>query len=325
MRYGIRIERWPASSPFRISGRVFNYWDSVIVEVEKDGHTGIGEGRGIFYEGETTESIIAQIEGIDVEIKAGIDRQELQSLLPHGGARQALDQALWDLEAKSSGRSVWDISGVTPTKVETDYTIGIEPSPTIMADSARAASEFRVLKLKLDSELSVERVRAVREARPDATIIVDVNQGWTFKQLVEIAPQLDDLGVAMIEQPLPRGADEELENYTSPVPLCADESCLHLGELDLAESRYQFINIKLDKTGGLTHALELAQAAKSRGMRLMVGCMGGSSLAMAPHFVIACLTEFADIDGPLWMKSDRLNGLRYRGTHVEPFTSDLWG
>ncbi len=325
MNFDVHIERWQARSPFRISGKVFDYFESVVVELEQDDVLGRGEGLGIFYEGETAEGIVAQVLSIEDEIRNGIDRQDLLALLPHGGARHVLDQALWDLEAKSTGRSIFELTGVEPRKVVTDYTIGIEPTPEDMADRAKAAADNSVLKIKLDEHLSVERVRAVREARPDATILVDANQGWSFDQLCELAPQLAELDVVMIEQPLPRGADHDLESYDSPVPLCADESCLHMGDLDTVVPRYQFINIKLDKTGGLTHALELARAAKERGLRLMVGCMGGSSLAMAPAYVIACLTEFADIDGPQWLRSDRVNGLEYKGTHVEAFKPELWG
>ena len=325
MKFGVHIERWKTQSPFRISGRVFDSWDCVVVELENDGTVGYGEGLGIFYEGETPDSIVQQIESISDPIRNGLDRETLQSLLPHGGARHAVDQALWDLEAKSSGRSIWDLTGVKQRKVVSDYTIGIESSPAEMAARAKAASDHHVLKVKLDANQSVERMQAIREARPDATLLIDANQGWTFDQLRELSPQLADLGVEMIEQPRPRGADEDLDNYDSPVPLCADESCLHLGDLDTVTPRYQFINIKLDNTGGLTHALKLARTASERGLRLMVGCMGGTSLAMAPAYVIACLTEFADIDGPLWIRSDRVNGLEYKGTHVEPFTADLWG
>ncbi len=325
MKFSIHTERWPARSPFRIAGKVFEHFESVVVEVHQDGVRGLGEGYGIFYEGETADSMVRQLEAISDQVGEGITRRELMSLLPHGGARNALDQALWDLEAKSSGRTVWDLAGVEPRKVESDYTVGIEPTPEDMAARAAQAADHRVLKIKLDAEQSIERMRAVRQARPDAVLLIDANQGWSFEQLQELAPQLAELDVVMIEQPLPRGQDKQLESYQSPVPLCADESCLHLGDLETAAARYQFINIKLDKTGGLTHALELAKAAADRGLRLMVGCMGGSSLAMAPAYVVACLTEFADIDGPLWLRWDRVHGLKYKGTHVEPFGPELWG
>jgi L-alanine-DL-glutamate epimerase-like enolase superfamily enzyme len=194
-----------------------------------------------------------------------------------------------------------------------------------MAADARAAAVFRRLKVKLDGDRPLERIRAIREARPDAHLVVDANQGWTFSQLQEVAPAMADLGVAMIEQPLPRGKDSVLAGYRSPVPLCADESCLHAGELDLAAERYQMINIKLDKCGGLTPALSLARAARERGLGLLSGCMGGTSLSMAPAFVIGCLSDLVDLDGPLWQQSDRLPGLQFEGGHVSPFTPAVWG
>jgi L-alanine-DL-glutamate epimerase-like enolase superfamily enzyme len=194
-----------------------------------------------------------------------------------------------------------------------------------MAAKAAAATRHTLLKIKLDGDAPVERVQAIRAARPDARLVVDANQGWTFAQLQAIAPPLAALGVQMIEQPLPRGADEALHDYRSPVPLFADESCQHVGELDAAVQRYQGINIKLDKTGGLTHALELARAARRRGLGLMAGSMCGSSLAMAPTCVLACLCDWVDIDGPLLQTFDRLPGLHYVGGSVEPFGPEVWG
>jgi L-alanine-DL-glutamate epimerase-like enolase superfamily enzyme len=182
-----------------------------------------------------------------------------------------------------------------------------------------------LLKVKLDAHQSLERIREICRARPDASIVVDANQAWTFDQLRNLAPAFADLGIQMIEQPLPRGADAALQGYRSPVPLGADESCLHRGELAAAAKRYQMINIKLDKTGGLTHALELVRAARELGLGLMVGSMAGSSLAMAPAFVIGCLVDLVDIDGPLLLKRDRLPGLTYTGGRVDPPGPELWG
>ena len=194
-----------------------------------------------------------------------------------------------------------------------------------MAAGAAVASDVSLLKIKLNNDRPVERIAAIRAARPDARLVVDVNQGWDFEELQRYAPRLGALGVQMIEQPLPRGNDAELESYESPVPLCADESCLHIGELDQATSRYQLINIKLDKTGGLTHALELARAVKASGLGIMVGSMCGSSLAMAPHHVVAQLARYADIDGPLLMKTDRLGGLVYDHGMVSLPATRFWG
>ncbi|MFO1393372.1 MAG: N-acetyl-D-Glu racemase DgcA [Steroidobacteraceae bacterium] len=325
MKLSMHTESWAVNRPFRITGRVWNSFDSIVVALERDGAIGRGEAHGVFYCNETVASMSAQVEAVSQRIEAGIDRNDLLSLLPPGGARNAVDCALWDLETKTTNRSIWELSGVTVRALETVYTIGIEATPEEMAAHAAAAAQRPLLKIKLDGVQPLERMRAIRRARPDARLVVDANQGWTFELLRTLAPAFADLDVQMIEQPLPRGADSALEHYRSPVPLCADESCLHVGELDKASRRYQLVNIKLDKTGGLTHALELARATRERGMGLMVGSMGGSSLAMAPAFVIGCVSDFADIDGPLLLKWDRLPGIVYDGGLVQPFGSEIWG
>jgi L-alanine-DL-glutamate epimerase-like enolase superfamily enzyme len=325
MKFSAHIERWPAIRPFRITGNVWETFDSVVVEVSRDGKIGRGEALGVYYLDETMDSLMAQIEAIAGRIRAGIDRTELQGLLPAGGARNAIDCALWDLDAKCSGRSVWDLAAVTAKPLETVFTIGLEATPSEMAEKATAATSHSLLKVKLDADLPLERLRAIRAARPDARIVVDANQAWTFAELQRLAPPFAELRVQMIEQPLPRGGDAALEGFRSPVPLCADESCLHLGELEQAAARYQMINIKLDKTGGLTHALELARAARARGLGLMVGCMAGGSLAMAPTFVVGCLCDLVDIDGPLLQKADRLPGIDYAGGRVSVFGPEVWG
>lgn len=325
MKIGVHIERWPTLRPFRISGKTWDHFASVVVELERNGVVGRGEALGVYYLDETPEKLLAQINQKSEWIKGDIDRARLQSMLPPGGARNALDCALWDLEAKSGGTSVWNISGVKPKTLETVFTIGIEESPREMAAKAAEARAFGLLKVKLDGVQPAERLEAIRRARPDARMVVDANQGWTFHQLTEFAPICASLGVQMIEQPLRRGHDAELEKYDSPVPLCADESCLHLGELEQAASRYAWINIKLDKTGGLTHALALAEAARSLGLNIMVGSMGGSSLAMAPTFVVGCLADLVDIDGPLLQQFDRIPGLEYNGGWVCAFKPDVWG
>jgi L-alanine-DL-glutamate epimerase-like enolase superfamily enzyme len=325
LKFSVHIERWPAIRPFRITGVVWDSFDSIVVELGRDACVGRGEALGVYYSHETVETLLADVERIGPRLEAGIDREELQTLLPPGGARNALDCALWDLEAKISGRTIWDLTGVEPKSLETVFTIGLEATPEAMADKAAAATVHGVLKVKLDGDRPLERVQAIRAARPDARIVVDANQGWSFEQLVAIAPGFAELEVAMIEQPLRRGAEAPLASYRSPVPLCADESCLHLGELEQAARRYQFINIKLDKTGGLTHALELAGAARARGLGLMVGCMGGSSLAMAPTFVAGCLCDLVDIDGPLLQRTDRIPGIRYDGGRVSVFGPEVWG
>jgi L-alanine-DL-glutamate epimerase-like enolase superfamily enzyme len=194
-----------------------------------------------------------------------------------------------------------------------------------MGARAAAASDLTLFKIKLNNDRPVERIAAIRDTRPDARLIIDVNEGWEFEQLREVAPALAEHGVSMIEQPLRRGGDEELENYESPLPLCADESCQHIGELDEIRGRYQMINIKLDKCGGLTHGLELAAAAKAKNLGIMVGCMGGTSLCMAPMHVLAQQAEFVDIDGPLLLKNDRLGGFVYDRGMVSLPTKHFWG
>jgi L-alanine-DL-glutamate epimerase-like enolase superfamily enzyme len=262
---------------------------------------------------------------VTADLAGGASRKNLLELLPAGGARNAADAALWDLEAQLNGTSVWQMAGVEAKPVQTVFTIGLEPEPEQMAAGAAAASDVSLLKIKLNNDRPVERIAAIRQARPDVRLVVDVNQGWTIVELQRFAPELHALGVEFIEQPLPRGGDDELEDYESPLPLCADESCLTLDDLENASRRYQIINIKLDKTGGLTHALELAEAIKKIDLRIMVGCMCGTSLAMAPHHVVAQLADYADIDGPLLMKNDRFGGLIYdRGIVSVPQTR-FWG
>ena len=325
MKISLHKEFWPAARPFRIAGREWTSFDAVIVEIADGDAVGRGEGIGVFYLGDTLAGLEAQIESIAAQLVAGASRADLLRLLPAGGARNALDCALWDLEAKRAGKRVWELAGIVPRMLETVYTIGIEATPDLMAQHAAEAAGHGLLKVKLDGHEPLERMRAIRAARPDARIVVDANQGWNFDQLQVLAPAFADLGVQMIEQPLPRGADAVLEGYRSPVPLGADESCLHLGELPDAARRYQMINIKLDKTGGLTHGIELARAARDRGLGLMVGCMGGTSLAMAPSFVLGCLVDLVDIDGPLLLKRDRLPGMKYTGGSVAPPPAAVWG
>ncbi|MDH3620615.1 MAG: dipeptide epimerase [Gammaproteobacteria bacterium] len=321
----IHTESWPALIPFRISNNVWDDFPCVVCEIGQDGAIGRGEALGVYYLDETPESMSAQLERIAGQLEDGASREDLLAMLPPGGARMAADAALWDLEAQLTGRTAWSMAGVDAGPIETVFTIGLEDTPEQMADKAVAASDISLFKVKLGDDRPVERIAAIRAARPDARMVVDVNQGWTFDELQSHAPELKTLGVSMIEQPLPRGGDEELEGYEPPLPICGDESCLHLGELDEAARRYQMINIKLDKTGGLTHGLELAHAAREKGLGLMVGCMGGTSLAMAPHHVIAQLCDFVDIDGPLLVRNDRLGGLHYSRGIVTLPELPFWG
>jgi L-alanine-DL-glutamate epimerase-like enolase superfamily enzyme len=325
MKMSVHIEEWELTQPFRISNFEWVNARGIVVQLAEDGHVGRGEAQGVFYLDEDADSLFAQVHAVAGEIRKGISREDLQHLLPPGGARNAVDCALWDLECKRSGKTIWQLTGIEPKPVTTVFTIGLEATPEAMAAKAAAALDAPVLKIKLNADRPYERLAAIRSARPDAALVVDANQGWDFDLLQEVIPKCAALDLSMIEQPLPRGADEMLEGFHSPITLAADESCLHRGELETAARRYGMINIKLDKTGGLTEALKLARAAKALGCKLMVGNMVGTSLAMAPSFVIAQLCDFVDLDGPLLLKYDHPHGLRYRKGVVDALQASLWG
>lgn len=324
-KLSIRLESWPSIIPFRISNKVWDDFPCLVYEIKQEGVVGRGEALGVSYFGDTLESMAEQLRGISTAMSDGADRNTLLDLLPPGGARCAADSALWDLEAQLSGISAWQTAGVEPGPIETVFTIGLEDTPEQMAAKATAAADLTLFKVKLGNDRPVERIAAIREARPDSRLVVDANQGWNFAELQEIAPALHKLGVLMIEQPLPRGADQELAGFESATPLCADESCQHIGELDATAARYQMINIKLDKCGGLTHGLELARAAREKNLGVMIGCMGGTSLSMAPSHVIAQICDFVDIDGPLLIKKDRDGGLVYDHGIVTLPMKHFWG
>ncbi|NCF51378.1 dipeptide epimerase [Gammaproteobacteria bacterium] len=324
-RVSTHLENWLALIPFRISRHTWDDFPCVVCEIEQDGMIGRGEALGVYYLGETEKTMRDQLDSIAPELGKGANRRDLLELLPAGGARSAADAALWDLEAQLSGVSAWETAGVSASPVETVFTIGLEAEPEEMGARAAASADLTLFKIKLNADRPVERIAAIREARPDARLVVDVNEGWDFDQLRDVAPALADLGVSMIEQPLKRGHDEELEDYESPLPLCADESCQHIGELGPVARRYQMINIKLDKCGGLTHGLELATAAREENLGLMVGCMGGTSLCMAPMHVLAQKADFVDIDGPLLLKNDRLGGFIYERGLVSLPERRFWG
>ena len=317
------IEPWPTKEPFNITGYTFTEAKVLYVRIKEGQCSGQGEATGVYYLNETADSMLAQANSIKTKLENGADRTELQTLLPSGGARNAIDCALWDLEAKLSGQSIWALTGITPKETITVNTVGID-TPQGMADTARTFDTPHI-KVKLDDKLVRERLQAIRSVQPNAEIVIDVNQGWTFEQLKAATPICVDLRIAMIEQPLPRGGDQMLEGYQSPIPLCADESCLDSSELDQAAQRYQMINIKLDKTGGLTEALKLARKAKAQGLDLMVGNMLGTSLAMAPGFVVAQLCKFVDLDGALLLRDDRDSAMNYRDGKVSQPSPMLWG
>lgn len=316
---------WEYASTFRIAYRTRTHAETVWVQLERDGLIARGEALGIPYHGETTDVLLDQLASVVNDVRNGATRADLAALLPAGGARNALDCALWDMEAKLAGRRVWELLGLQSVHaLNTAYTLGLD-APQAMARAAAAASAYSLLKLKLNGDGDLERVLGVREARPDARLIVDANQAWSEDQLAELAPQFAALGVGLIEQPLPAGKDEMLTRFRSPVPLCADESCQTRESLTALEGKYDFVNVKLDKAGGLTEAWQLARVALRRRLRVMIGCMGGSSLSMAPAFVVGQLCDVVDLDGPLLAKSDVPDAIRYEGSRMLAPQEQLWG
>ena len=291
------------------------------VKVTRDGVTGWGECVPYARYEETLDSVAAQIESLPGDVT----RAALQGLLPAGAARNAVDCALWDLEAKQSGRRVWDLAGLPKPGPEiTAYTLSLD-TPEKMREQA-AKNAFRpLLKVKLGTPDDMPRLEAVRAGAPEATIIVDANEGWTAQVYADLAPHLVRLGVAMVEQPLPAGEDDALIGMDRPVPVCADESCHDRASLPHLKGKYDIVNIKLDKTGGLTEGIALLEAAKAEGYGIFVGCMVGSSLAMAPAVLLAQGAAFTDLDGPLLLAEDRDPGLLYDAAGVHPPEPALWG
>lgn len=318
-------ERWPLRAAFTISRGTRTASEVVVARVQEDGHEGRGECLPYARYGETAESVASAIEALGPALRRGLSRTELQETLPAGAARNALDCALWDLKCKATGRRAWEIAGLAaPGPLTTAYTLSLDSPDAMRAAAARNAGR-PLLKLKLGGAGDVERVAAVREGAPQARIIVDANEGWTAEDYAALAPDLARLGVAMIEQPLSAGDDEALARLQRPVPVCADEACHDRETLDELVGRYDIINIKLDKTGGLTEALALRDAARERGFEIMVGCMIATSLSMAPALLVADGAAFVDLDGPLLLAEDRANGLRYDGAFVHPPSPVLWG
>ena len=317
---------WPFVSTFRISYRTQTVSETVHVKLVDGKHQGRGEGLPVTYHGETVDSMLAQLETVRVDLVNGVSRDELRHLLPAGGARNAIDCALWDLEAKRAGRRAWEFSGMSQVHpLITAYTIGID-TPEIMGQSAASARRYSLLKIKLaGDDQDLERVNAVRSAHATADIIVDANQSWDEARLRELTPRLADLGVKLIEQPLPIGKDQALSEFERSIPVCADESCQTLDSIPSLVGKYDYANIKLDKTGGLTEGLLFAQAAQKAGLKLMIGCMGGSSLSMAPAFIVGQLCAIADLDSPLLKSTDIAHGIRYEGSRMFAPQTELWG
>ncbi|HYC06118.1 MAG TPA: N-acetyl-D-Glu racemase DgcA [Azospirillaceae bacterium] len=325
-RLTVKTRDWRLRKPFTIARGTAETIGVVLVAVEEDGHVGRSEAAGMDYKGETPETIAAQIERVRSYIERGATRADLGGLLPPGGARNALDCALWDLEAKRRGVPAWTLAGLERVgPINTAYTVGIDTPEAMAADAHSMASDFKVVKVKIGAVGGLEQVAAVHAAVPGARLIVDANQALDLDGLQALAPALAELGVVLIEQPLLVGQDGALAAYDGPVPLCADESCNVAADVERLATLYRYVNIKLDKSGGLTEALRIVAAARSAGMGLMVGNMNGSSLAMAPAMVVAQFCEFVDLDGPLLQAEDWIPALVYEQERILYPGRDLWG
>lgn len=325
-RLAVVLERFPIAGAFTIARGSRTEAVVVTATIHDDGVIGRGECVPYARYGETPESVMAQIEVARAFVEAGGDRHALQEAMPAGAARNALDCALWDLDAKRSGVPASVLAGLARIPPATTcFTISLG-APQVMAAAAAAAADRPILKIKLGGGRDDgTRLAAVRFAAPDSVLVVDANEGWKAADLDRHFDDCAAAGVALIEQPLPAGEDEALERVERPVPLCADESAHGLDTLDLVARRYDAINIKLDKTGGLTAALDLAREATGRGLGIMVGCMIGTSLAMAPAMLLTPSARFVDLDGPLLLARDREPGLRYEESVVYPPEAALWG
>ncbi|GGD91331.1 dipeptide epimerase [Aureimonas endophytica] len=325
-RLSVTVESFELAQAFTIARGSKREARVVTAHVEAEGRVGRGECVPYARYGESIESVTAAIETARAAIEAGATRAALQALLPAGAARNALDCALWDLEAKLSGRGVAEAIGTAaPRAIETAYTISLG-SPEEMAAAVRAASGRNLLKIKVGGgEGDIERIRAVRRESGGARLILDANEGWTAETIRPNMLAAAEAGAILIEQPLPAGQDEILSRIPHPVPVCADESLHQTGDLRALVGRYDYVNIKLDKTGGLTEALALIEAASAAGFGVMVGCMVATSLAMAPAVLLAQRAHVVDLDGPLLLKTDRPNGLHYAGSLVSPPAPQLWG
>jgi L-alanine-DL-glutamate epimerase-like enolase superfamily enzyme len=321
----VREERWPLASAFVISRGARTESRVVVVELRDGAHLGRGEAVPYARYGESVEGVLDEIEAFRDAVECDLDREALQGALPPGAARNALDCALWDLEAKRSGVRAWTRAGFARLDpVKTCYTLSLA-EPDAMAAAARAAAGRPMLKLKIGGADDLGCVAAVRAAAPKTRLVVDANEALSFDDLRRLAPEFAQLGVQMIEQPLKAGEDEALEGYESPVLLCADESLHTRHELAECARRYGAINIKLDKSGGLTEALNLRREAQGLGLDIMAGCMVATSLGMAPALLIAQGARVVDLDGPLLLARDRTPGLTFVGSMIEQPSAALWG
>jgi L-Ala-D/L-Glu epimerase len=324
LRITATVERWPVAGQFIIARGAKTFVDVLVVAVTDGVHVGLGEGTAIYYQGETAEKCLAQVERVIAQLEplpADDARALVQSLLPPGAARNALDCALWDLAAKAAGQPLWQYAGLTaaPKPLVTAFTISLGDPAVMEADAAKAAAKgYHLLKLKLTGEGDRERVAAVRAGAPSARLIVDANESWGGLDISAEAFALAELGVEMIEQPVPSGQDAVLAGITSPLPILADESCHCAADVARLAPYYDGVNIKLDKAGGLTEALKIADAAEAAGLKIMVGCMLSTSLGIAPAFIVAQRAHWVDLDGPALLGEDRDDGFWFAGGEIIP-------
>ena len=322
----IETETLQLAEPFRISGYVFETVGVVVVTLNDGEHKGRGEASGVYYLGDDIPHIVAVLEAARGAIEGGPSRDVLREIMPPGGARNAVDCALWELESARAGRPVWELAGLpAPKPVLTTFTLGAD-SPEAMARKAKSYSQARSIKIKLtgDLDLDIDRVRAIRAARPDAWLGVDGNQGFVRDQLDQLILALRDEGVALVEQPLARGRESDLESYNSLIPIAGDESLLSLADVPGAKGRFDVVNIKLDKCGGLTEGILMVAEARKLGLGVMVGTMVGTSLATAPAFLLGQICDLVDLDGPTFLTADRQPGACYENGElwVGP---EVWG
>jgi L-alanine-DL-glutamate epimerase-like enolase superfamily enzyme len=320
-----RIEKWPIAGAFTISRGAKTEAVTVVAEISRGGHTGRGECVPYPRYGETPEATLAVLKTMREPLRRGLDRQALQAEMPAGAARNALDCALLDLEAKAAGQRIWELLGrPAPRPCTTAYTISLGSPETMAAATAKAAHR-PLLKIKLGGDGDGARIAAVRKAAPESELVVDANEAWTPDNLEQNLAECAKAGVTLVEQPLAAGKDEMLARIRRPLAVCADESVHDRASLDGLRGRYDAVNIKLDKTGGLTEALLMADAARTLGFEIMIGCMVSTSLAMAPAMLLAQQARYVDLDGPLLLAKDRDGGLRYDDSLVYPPEAELWG
>lgn len=326
MELSFVAETWPIRGTFTVSRGGKKEADVVVVTIRDGAHSGLGECVPYPHYGETVRSVQEQIASVKEKIEQGASRDELQRLLPAGAARNALDCALWDLEAKRKGKTIWGLVGIeNPKPMQTAYTVSLDIPRAMAKVAADAAQHYSLLKIKLGGDGDEERLKQIREAAPRARLTVDANEGWNESNVEKMVHACESVGVELIEQPLPAKNDEALRGLKTSIKLCADESAHTSSDIQKLVGRYGAVNIKLDKTGGLTEALAMARKAKGAGLSVMAGCMVSTSLSMAPATVIAQLADYVDLDGPLLLERDREPSIQYQDDAILPTTPELWG